>query len=272
LEVEHFRRDSLVFDVRDSGPPDGQPVVLLHGFPQDESCFDGVVPVLHEAGLRTLVPAQRGYSAAARPPGRAAYRLQECVADVVALLDAAGLGTVHLVGHDWGGAVAWRLGYRHANRLRSVVVLSTPHPGAMTEALLRSPQALQSSYIGFFQLPWLPEQVLSRVLRRGLLASGLPTAAADRYLRRLGEPGALTAALNWYRALPWSLTAPIGAIPVPTTYLWGQHDPALSRTAAELTRHHVRGRYRFEILDAGHWLPETRPADVAAMIVEAASG
>jgi len=270
--VDQFQRAGLSFEVRDSGPSGGQPVVLLHGFPQDETCFDDVVPVLHEAGLRTLVPAQRGYSPAARPPGRAAYRLQECVADVLALFDAAGVGTAHVVGHDWGGIVAWLLGHQHADRLRSLVVLSVPHPRAMAAAMLRSRQALQSSYMAFFQLPWLPELVLPRVLRRGLARSGLPDAAADRYLRRLREPGALTAALNWYRALPWSLSAPTGPIPVPTTFVWGRADPAVSRTAAELTGRHVQGRYRFEILDAGHWLPETRPADIATLIVDATNG
>jgi pimeloyl-ACP methyl ester carboxylesterase len=244
-------------------------VVLLHGFPQDATCFDDVVPVLHEAGLRTLVPAQRGYSPTARPAGRAAYRLQECVDDVLTLLDAVGVGTAHVVGHDWGGVVAWLLGHRHAGRLRSLVVLSAAHPRAMAAATLRSRQALQSSYIAFFQLPLLPELVLPRVLRRALVRSGLPDAAADRYLRRLREPGALTAALNWYRALPWSLSTPTGPVSAPTTFVWGRADPAISRTAAELTGHHVQGRYRFETLDAGHWLPETRPADIAALIVAA---
>jgi pimeloyl-ACP methyl ester carboxylesterase len=268
--MRQFRRGNLVFDVRDGGPPDGPVVVLLHGFPQDPGCFDGVVAVLHEAGLRTLAPAQRGYSPGARPAGRSDYRLAECAADVVALLDAAGVADAQVVGHDWGGAVAWHLAARYADRLRSVVALSTPHPAAMAAAMLRGPQALRSSYIGFFQLPWLPERVLARALRPALVRSGLPAAAAGRYLAQLRGPGAMTAALNWYRALPWSLATPTGPIRIPTTYVWGRTDPALGRTAGELTRRHVRGPYRFEILDAGHWLPETRPAEVGALIVEAA--
>jgi pimeloyl-ACP methyl ester carboxylesterase len=181
------------------------------------------------SGRRGPDPALRGYSPAARPPGRAAYRLGESVADILALLDAAGVGTAHVVGHDWGGEVAWRLGHQHASRVRSLVVLSSPHPAAMAAAMLRSPQALRSSYVAFFQLPWLPERMLPHVLRRALLRSGLPAPAVDRYLRRLAEPGALTAALNWYRALPWSLSSPVGPIPVPTTYACGRADPALGR-------------------------------------------
>lgn len=270
--MDQFRRDGLVFDVADGGPPGGDAVVLLHGFPQDQGCFDDVVPLLHRAGLRTLAPAQRGYSPGARPTGRAAYRIAECAADVLALLDTAGIGTAHLVGHDWGGAVGWHLGHHHADRLRSLVVLSTPHPRAMMAAMVRSRQALQCWYMAFFQLPWLPERVLARDLQRVLVADGLPEAAARRYLDRLREPGAMTAALNWYRALPWSLSTPTGPVSVPTTYLWGQGDQALGRTAAELTGRYVRGRYRFHILAGGHWLPETRPTEVAARIIEATTG
>jgi len=268
-DVDCFHRAGLVFEVRDGGPPDGQAVVLLHGFPQDQTCFEGVVPALQAAGLRTLVPAQRGYSPGARPRGRAMYRLQECVSDVVALLDAAGVEKAHLVGHDWGGVVAWHVAHQHPDRLRSLVVLSTPHPAAVRAALLRSRQALQLSYLALFQLPWLPEKVLSRFLRPGLVRIGLPERAADRYVGKLSGPGALTAALNWYRALPWSLSTRVGAISAPTTFAWGRRDPAISRAAAERTGEHVRGRYRFEVLDAGHWLPETRPAEIAAMIVDA---
>jgi pimeloyl-ACP methyl ester carboxylesterase len=271
LSVHQFRRAGLVFDAQDGGPPNGEPVVLLHGFPQDETCFDDVAALLQEAGLRTLVPAQRGYSGGARPAGRAAYQLGECVADVLSLLDAAGVQSAHVVGHDWGGQVAWSLADRYAERLRSLVVLSTPHPRAMTAALLRSTQALRLWYVGFFQLPWLPEMVLPHVLRNALVASGLPAAAADRYLRRLREPDALTAALNWYRALPWSAPTAVGPTLVPTTYAWGRRDQAVGRDAAERTGDHVRGRYRFEIMDAGHWLPETRPAEVAALVRDAAS-
>ena len=107
--MDSFRRDGLTFDVRDAGPRDGEPVVLLHGFPQDSAAWDRVAPALHQHGLRTLAPDQRGYSPMARPRGRAHYRLRETVGDVLALLDAAGLESAHVVGHDWGGIVAWGL-------------------------------------------------------------------------------------------------------------------------------------------------------------------
>ena len=266
--MQHFERAGLVFDVRDSGPPDGDTVVLLHGFPQDGSSFDRVAPGLHAAGLRTLAPDQRGYSPGARPAGRSAYRTAECVEDVIALLDAAGVDRAHVVGHDWGGAVAWGLAGLFPDRVRSLVVLSTPHPAALTRSFVTSAQGLRSWYMALFQLPWLPELLVAPMLGRSLQDSGLPAADADRYARRMREPGALSAALNWYRAMPFSLRSPIPPSTVPTTYAWGRSDFALGRAAAGRTRDHVTGPYRFAELDAGHWLPETRPDEVVRLVLD----
>jgi pimeloyl-ACP methyl ester carboxylesterase len=284
-----FERDGLVFDVRDEGPADGDVVVLLHGFPQDASAWDDVVPHLHAAGLRTLAPDQRGYSPGARPDGREAYRLREIVADTLALLDAAGVGRAHLVGHDWGGAVGWAATARHPERFASAVVLSTPHPGALGHAATHSLQVLRSWYMGLFQLPMVPELVVPPGLGYALRASGLPAGRAEHYVRRMGEPGAFSGALGWYRAFGLGVAAalprmldPRGRAPAPrpdqpswtgpTTYVWGRRDVALGRAAAERTGRFVRGDYRFVELDAGHWLPETRPAEVAAEILERAVG
>jgi pimeloyl-ACP methyl ester carboxylesterase len=266
--VDSFRRGDLTFDVRDGGPPDGEPVVLLHGFPQDAAGWAPVEPLLHAAGLRTLAPDQRGYSPGARPPGRGAYRMSECVADVLALLDAAGLESAHVVGHDWGGAVAWWLASDHPGRVRTLTVLSTPHPGAMRRAWLGR-QALRSWYMLAFQLPFLPEWRLSdpRFARRVLTESGLPRDHAERYAARLAEPGTATALLNWYRAIPWSIRSPAGRSRVPTTYVWGSRDFALGRTAAEATAKFVAAPYEFVELASGHWLPETDAPEVAKTVI-----
>src|SRR4051794_809779 len=144
--MDSFSRGDLVFDVRDSGPADGDPVVLLHGFPQDSSAFGRMSPVLHAAGLRTLALDQRGYSPRARPEGRSAYRLREVVDDVLALLEAAGLSSAHIVGHDWGGIAGWALAAWHPWRVRTLTALSVAHPAAMAQAMMHSDQALRSSY------------------------------------------------------------------------------------------------------------------------------
>jgi pimeloyl-ACP methyl ester carboxylesterase len=269
--MQSFRRDGMVFDVRDAGPEDGDPVVLLHGFPQDCTAFGRVTPLLNTAGLRTLAPDQRGYCASARPRGRRAYRLREAVDDVLALLYDAGLRSAHVVGHDWGGGVAWALAAWHPDRVRTLTVLSTPHPAAMQRALLRSDQALRSVYVGLFQLPLLPERVLlaggGAALRQALLRGGLPGDAADHYVARMLEPGALTAALNWYRALPLSLGDHVGTVRVPTLQVWGADDTFLSRAATEASAAHVDAPYRLEVLeDVPHWIPELVPERVAELV------
>ncbi|WP_454043859.1 hypothetical protein [Cellulosimicrobium sp. Marseille-Q8652] len=146
--------------------------------------------------------------------------------------------------------------------MRGLTVLSTPHPRALTRSLVRSDQALRSLYVGFFQLPGLPEAALARSMPSLLERSGLPPEDAARYAERMREPGALRAALNWYRALPLARRG-VGPVHVPTTYVWGSRDAALGRCAAEDTEAHVLAPYRFVELDAGHWLPETVPDVVA---------
>jgi pimeloyl-ACP methyl ester carboxylesterase len=269
--VDTFRRDGMVFDVRDGGPPDGEPVVLLHGFPQDCSAYDRITPALHGAGLRTLAPDQRGYCASARPQGRKAYRLRALVDDVLALMYDAGLRNAHVVGHDWGGGVAWALAAWHPERVRTLTALSTPHPAAMQRALVTSDQGLRSYYMALFQLPALPERFLlaedGAALRRMLLRGGLPTEAVDRYVTRMREPGALTAALNWYRALPMSWRDRVGTVRVPTLHVWSTGDAFLGRAATEGSAAHVDAPYRLEVLDdVPHWIPELAAERTAELI------
>jgi pimeloyl-ACP methyl ester carboxylesterase len=269
--VDTFGRDGLTFDVLDAGPSDGEPVVLLHGFPQDATAWDLVAPALHQHGLRTLAPDQRGYSPMARPRGRAYYRLRETTADVLALLDAAGLERAHVVGHDWGGIAAWALGAWHPERVRTLTVLSVPHPAAMAKAMVTSDQALRSYYMGLFQVPLLPERLLlagkGAALRRMLSHGGLPDDAVDHYVARMREPGALSAALGWYRALPWSGRDPVGKVRVPTMHVWSTGDAFLGRRAIEATAQYVDAPYRLEVLDdVTHWIPELAPERVAELV------
>ncbi|MCZ2857652.1 alpha/beta fold hydrolase [Blastococcus sp. VKM Ac-2987] len=269
--MDSYRRNGLTFDVRDAGPTGGEPVVLLHGFPQDSTAWDRVAPALHQHGLRTLAPDQRGYSPMARPRGRSHYRLRETADDVLALLDAAGLESAHVVGHDWGGIVGWALGSWNPERVRTLTALSVPHPGAMARAMVTSDQALRSYYVGMFQLPVLPEQLLlagdGAALRRVLSSGGLPDDAVDRYVRRMREPGALTAAINWYRALPWSGRDPVGKVRVPTLHVWSTGDAFLGRAATEDTARFVDAAYRLEVLEGvPHWIPELAAERTAELV------
>ena len=167
--MDNFERDGLVFPVRDSGPSEGPVAVLLHGFPQTADAYDEVVRQLTAQGVRTLVPTQRGYAASSLPRDRSGYTTAETTADVVALLDAAGVERAHLVGHDWGAAPAWGMGAWNPDRVASLTVLSTPHPAAMGAALRSSTPALRSWYMAFFQLPVIPELLLTPILAPDVL-------------------------------------------------------------------------------------------------------
>lgn len=285
--MDEYRRDGLIFDVEDDGPRDAEAVVLLHGFPQDSRCWSAVSARLTAAGYRTLAPDQRGYSPRAAPRSRSAYGSRDLGADVLALVDAAAAPGVHLVGHDWGGGLAWGLAARYPERFASLTVLSTPHPAAMAWALRHSGQGLRSWYMLAMQVPWLPEQVLARLLGPGLRAT-LPAAAAEHYARRFADPAALIGPVNWYRGIFAGTHRrrasrggsgrarrgphPRGGIEVPTTYVWGRRDPFLGRAAALRTADHVVADYRFVDLDADHWLPEKRPAEVADAILDRVRG
>lgn len=267
--ISSFRRGQLVFDVRDEGPPEGPPVVLLHGFPQRATSWASLVPHLHAAGLRTFAPDQRGYSPGARPRGRSAYRSQELVADVCALIDLIG-GPVHLVGHDWGAAVGWALAATEPQRLLSWTAVSVGHPQAFLRSLRSPEQARRSWYMGLFQLPLLPERLLSsdRFVRKFLGRSGMTAEMIATYRREMVADGALTTALNWYRAIPLSAREKVPAVTVPTTLVWSDADVALGRRGAALTRECVTGDYELvELSRVSHWIPQERPEELAAAIL-----
>jgi pimeloyl-ACP methyl ester carboxylesterase len=201
--------------------------------------------------------------------------MTELVGDVLALADQAGVDRFHVVGHDWGGAVAWALATDHADRLRTLTVLSTPHPGAFLRSAVTSGQAFRSWYMGLFQIPRVPEWLTlagdGRVALSAMRRSGLSEEWAREYLEAMKEPGALTGALNWYRALPYEASAVRDAKPVtaPTLYVWSTGDVALGRKAAELTARFVSGPYRFEILEGvPHWIPEEAPDAVVRLLLE----
>ncbi|PWU55350.1 alpha/beta hydrolase [Micromonospora sp. S4605] len=268
----------LRFEVRVGGPEGGDPVLLLHGFPQHRGEWDDVVPALHAAGLRTYAPDQRGYSPGARPEAVEAYRMDELVADALAVLDALGAPTAHVVGHDWGALVGWELAVRHPQRVRTLTAVSVPHPAAMAYALANDPQQkVRSAYIVLFRQPGKAEKVLlglnATALRRMLAGVG----DADRvaaYAEPMREPGALTAALNWYRAMPSRTElAATGPVTVPTTFVWSDQDVAIGRAAAEACAERVSGDYRFvELPGVSHWIPDEAPAPLAEAILARVRG
>jgi len=276
--LDHVERVGLCFDVRDEGPLDGEPIVLLHGLPQRSSSWDGVVPLLHAAGHRTFALDQRGYSPRARPRRRRDYTLDHLVGDVIALVEAVGR-PAHVVGHDWGAAVAWLMAARRPDLVRSLVALSVPHPGAMAHAAThvthRAEQLRRSWYMALFMLPLLPERVLpSRRGEAALRAGGMTEEMVATYRRQVVADGALPGALAWYRAIPF--TAPSARherVAVPTTMVWSDGDVAIARSTAELSRRWVDAPYDFvELSGVSHWIPDEAPRDVADLVLARIQG
>src|SRR3954468_5340415 len=262
----------LTFDVRTDGPDVGLPVLLLHGFPETSLSWTAVTPLLAEAGLRTYAPDQLGYSPGARPLDVDGYALTNLVQVTADLMTAMDVPVAHVVGHDWGANVAWGLAAWHPDRVRTLTAVSVPHPTAFTLAYRADPeQRERSGYINLFRQAGRAEEVLladgARRLRRVLDAPGGPAEAVDAYVGLLSAPGALTAALNWYRAM--SSGTHVDPVDVPTTFVWSNGDVAVGRTAAEACADQVIGDYRFvELPGITHWVPEQAPREVAAAVIE----
>jgi len=266
----------LTFDAWVAGPSGGALVLLLHGYPQSRHTWRDQVPALAAAGYRAVAPDQRGYSPGARPDPAdlANYHFDRLIGDAIELADACGQAgrQFHLVGHDWGGQVAWGVADRHADRLASLTILSRPHPAAFLQAL-QAPdgdQKHRSRHHRAFLSPDTAALLLAddaRRLRRNLGEAGVPAAAVEDYVAVLGNAEAMEAALAWYRSQA-GLRAAIGAIAVPTLYIWGDSDATVGRAAAEGTAAFVRGPYRFEMLPGiGHFLTDQASARVTALLL-----
>jgi len=275
VEAFAVKASGLVFDVCAAGDPDGPAALFLHGFPQTSRCWRRQMEALAASGRRAVAFDQRGYSPGARPMTVSDYAVPLLVGDVLGVADGLGIERFDLVGHDWGGAVAWQVAGRHPQRLRTLTVVSTPHPAAFTAAL-RAPegdQATRSSYMLFFRQEGVAEDALlgsDCAGLRGIFAmTGLPAEDAEPYVAALREPGALTAVLNWYRAASIGDVEGMGPVTAPTLYVWSTDDPALGRQAAEATAAHVSGPYRFCVLEGvSHWVPEQAADELNRLLLE----
>lgn len=268
--MTQFSHAGMTFDVIDSGPIDGDPVVLLHGFPQRATSWAAVSEHLHAHGLRTYALDQRGYSPGARPSSRFDYKIGDLVSDVKALIDEIGT-PVHLVGHDWGSAVAWAVAGHHPADIRSFTAVSVAHPAAFMKSMLSSSQLLHSYYMLLFQIPSLPERMLSKpggFGERMLRAAGMSRPMIETFRTDIVADGALRGGLGYYRSMLLGRKEMGHRVSVPTTYVWSDGDDALVRRGAELTPQFVTGPYELEVYEGvSHWIPDERPAELAASII-----
>lgn len=246
-------------------------VLCLHGFPQRSTSWAGVAERLADAGIRSIAVDQRGYSPGARPLDVARYALPELVADVVGMIDSLG-GRLHLVGHDWGGVVGWQVAARRPDLLASWTAVSTPNPLAINEQLATNAAEREKfGYIRALRDPRAEQQLADGGWWRftELYDGRVPPARVSEDVAFFQQPGVLTAALNWYRAMSPRDADGFGPVSVPTTYVWGSADRAFSAGSAAATERFVTGPYRFVALeDASHWLPDEAPDAVAEAIAE----
>jgi pimeloyl-ACP methyl ester carboxylesterase len=267
----------LTFDALVAGE-DGAPLVLLlHGFPESMHMWRAQLNALADMGYRAIAPNQRGYSKGARPDPRdpSRYHIDRLTEDAMAIVAASGYGEMrfHLVGHDWGGALAWALADRAAERIASLTVLSRPHPNAFNRALELpdGDQAYRSRHHTAFLELDAADKLLAddaKSLRKALAASGVPGSAIEEHLSLLANRDAMEAALAWYRARG-AIRMPLGPTRVPTLYIWGNADETVGRAAAEGTVDFIAAPYRFvELEGVGHFAAEQIPERVSELMLE----
>ena len=273
--------NGLEFHVAEAG--DGEDLaLLLHGFPELAFSWRHQLPALAGAGYRAWAPDLRGYGGTTRPTAMADYAMEHLMDDVEALVAAAGVESTTLIAHDWGALIAWQVAMRRPELVDRLVIMNVPHPSVADRVLRRSPrQMLRSWYVFFFQLPWLPEKLLGA---RGARAIGkafsdmavhperFDDEVLDVYRQAALEPGALTAMVNYYRALVRGggarrmkkLGTPV--IETPTLMVWGEQDSALGIEMTEGTEEHVADLTLHRLPDASHWVQQDAPDEVNAIL------
>lgn len=289
METREHRVDvgEVTFAVTEAGPDDGPPVLLLHGFPDSRRMWRHQVVSLAAAGHRVLAPDLRGYGESDRPADVSAYRLRHLVADVTGLLDAFGIDRVAVVGHDWGAVLAWAYVAAEPDRVDRLVAVSVGHPAARRQAGLW--QQVKGAYVPVFLIPGLAERLLPaggwfwlrQVAWRGAAVADTPDLA--RQVDDLSRPGALTAALSWYRAniplpqphlprrsrWPDSQPSPRRRVSCAVMGVWSTGDPALTEAQMTGSAAFVEGPWRYErVEDAGHWVPVDAAEELSALLVD----
>ena len=266
----------VTLHVAEAGPPAGEPVILLHGFPEFWFGWRHQITALADAGFRVIAPDQRGYNLSDKPRGVAAYDLDRLASDILGLADALQLTTFSLVGHDWGAAVAWWIAQKDPSRLRRLVIMDAPHPAIWRRAMDDNPEQRRlSRYVRLLGIPRLPELIL-----RGTGYRGLADAFADsvhpptkdemsRYRVAWSQPGALTGTINWYRAiLVKKFEKPIeGSIEVPTVILWGAKDKYALLQLAEASKALCARGNLTVFPQATHWIQHDEPDRVNAILL-----
>lgn len=279
IRFENIRGAGLNLNVARAGS--GKPVILLHGFPEFWYSWHKQIGPLARNGFDVFAPDMRGYNLSDKPNGIENYDLRLLVEDVACLVRATGKEQAHIVGHDWGGVVAWAFAGKYPELVDRFVVLNAPHSKLYRREIRRQPQMSMSWYIFFFQMPWLPEQYMSgnnyAILREIFTTTpanknAFPKEEIDKYIEAMSRPGALTAGINYYRALFRSQEARILAlnsvVKAETLVIWGEKDHALCSRLLEGLEEVVRHVRVHRIPNAAHWVQNEAPAEVNKALLD----
>jgi pimeloyl-ACP methyl ester carboxylesterase len=275
METRFVKTNGIQLQVKIAGPQNGKPVFLLHGFPDFWFCWEAQIEALVASGFRVITPDQRGYNHSDKPLGKEAYHQNILAADIVGLVDALGYDKVNLAGHDFGGVVAWSVATLYPERVEKLAIISAPHfIASMKYNKIHKTQIFKSWYIGFFQLPIVPERFLKAFNYRALLQNmpnDLSLEKKERYRSGWSQPNAMRTMLNWYRGLLAGMRdrdIEYGLIDVPTHIMWGTKDKYLEVGLADLSlKQCTKGRLTvFE--DTGHWVMHERSREVSALLMK----
>ena len=259
----------------------GPAVVLLHGFPEFWYSWRQQIDALLNAGYSVFAPDLRGYNLSDKPAPRESYHLKHLVADVASVVRATGQDRAHIVGHDWGGILAWAFAGQHPELLDKLVIMNAPHMAVYRQKAQRPPQLFRSWYIGFFCIPRLSEYALSTKDYGAIRDMYQPKPAhqdafskddIDKYIAAIAEPGALTAALNWYRCgmlTPGGMSLAVQArVTAPTQIIWGEQDPALDICLLDGIDEYAPNLAIHRIPDASHWVQSEASAEVNQVLLQ----
>lgn len=277
LESVQFCNAGVTLHAVAAGATDAPVILLLHGFPEFWYGWHRQIGPLARAGFRVIVPDQRGYNLSSKPRGIRSYSLAALTSDVIAIADQLGQRQIFVAGHDWGAAVAWSVALSHPERIAKLAILNVPHPSVMRRYLFTNRRQLRRSwYMFFFQLPFLPEALLSAgnflagvsALERSSRPGTFDAKDLAQYREAWSRPGAITAMLHWYRAaFRFRAHFTDRIVRVPTRILWGQRDAFLLAEMAEESLRYCANGELITFPDAGHWLQHEEPARVSEQLL-----
>ncbi|RJF78614.1 alpha/beta fold hydrolase [Rhodopseudomonas palustris] len=281
IRTSSLAANGLSFAIDEAGEGDTT-ALLLHGFPEARQSWVRQLPFLAELGWHAVAPDLRGYGGTSRPTGKAVYHIDHLTDDVAALFAVLGGRRKILIGHDWGGVIAWQTALRGKVALDALIILNAPHPDVFARVLADGwRQKRKSWYVAFFQLPWLPEWLMTRELGKPLArmfrqhSSKIPDEQIELYRRNAIQPGAATAMINYYRANARALGSSAGALTqltVPTLMIWGEDDLALDIALTKGNEKHVADFTLRTLPGVSHWVQQDAPDRVNELIAEWARG